>query len=975
MAACRCVLLLCVASPLAFTASIAGGAATETATTDDLVRVWECCFDNETEADHPWDINYDAWPDRWTRVYDEAHPQYVRIGIDPEPVSAIRGRRLVIHADGGSATATSPPIQVLPKFSYKLRFRAKLSGAEHGTARVRMAFHHKQEESPRQLEQTVPVVSDGEWHDLELGDFQPKDGDVDRLYVHIDYQRGERGDLAAEFSVADIRLFRLPSIRIHTGSRYNVYTDPNDVKVTCSLSGILKQNPEVRFQLLDATDKSIGEKGRLELPGKIIEESRTFASDIVDGFGSDKPSYEGSIAWRPRIKNYGFYRVRVGMFNPESGKPIGDPRAITLAVVRPGLETSERGEFGWSLPRADRPLPFDVLQELLPRAGVKLVKLPVWFQPDDDRRGDAIIRFAEQLSARGIETIGILEDPTPRLADPLTKASPPEIQSFLSTDPSYWTPRIDHVITRLSLRIRWWQLGYDNDTSFVGFNDLIDKITAIRNQMFRFGQDIQMGIGGRWDYPRDWKQPLSWDFEQMSGREQLDAAGLEKALAEAPPSAARRWVLVAPPEVDRSLPEGADPNDPDDPLMRAALVNRHQQRVRDFVKQILVAKIHGADGIFVANPFSGLADVTLGRTGVMNEDGTPGELLLPWRTCARLLGRAEFLGSLQLPSGSKNWLFKRPDGQVVMVLWNLQDETDLEEANATPVRETLYLGDDVHVVDVWGDRLELETVDGRQTVAVGPMPRFVVGLNESVSRWRMATRFEEEVVPSVFNTNHPNTLLMQNTFEQGVGGQVRVFVPQDDDDSGTQDANNAPLSETPSGDWQISVEDRRLRLRAGESIRAPIAVRLNDASHGDQAVRIDFDLDADRDYRFSVWRKLHVGADDIELEVKAFVADDGRLLIEQRLRKPNGPPADFRCLLYAEGHRRKRTQIYQLGPELAKKTFTYHNANKLTGATMRLRIEEIDGRRVLIHRFKVQPEPLVKEADPKEGGLADAGTS
>lgn len=963
----RCIWLLCLA--LACAADRSLEAADPNA---DLVEVWKCRFENLSEdvAEH-WDVNYDSWPDRWTRVYDDKHPQYVRMEIDPAEDRAVRGRKLVIHPDGGSATATSPPIRIKPKFSYKLRVRAKLSGAEHGKARVRMAFHHKHEEQPRQQEQTVPIESDGEWHSLELGDFKPHDNDVDRLYVHIDYERGDRGDLTAELAVADIRLYRLPSIRIYTDNRYNVYTDIKDVKVTCSLSGILKQNPEIRFQLLDATDKSIGAKGELELNGTIISESRTFAADIVDGFGSDKPSYEGEIGWQPPIRENGFYRVRVGMFNPDTGQPIGESRAITLAVVGEGLETSKYGEFGWSLPAADRPLSFDTLQELLPRVGVKMVKLPVWFQPDDHKRGDQLLRFSEQLSARGIETIGILEDPTPRLADRFTEIAPPEIQSFLSTDPSYWTPRIDHVITRLSLRIRWWQLGHDGDTSFVGFDDLIEKISAIRNQMFRFGQDIKMGVGWRWDYLREWSEPRSWDFEQMSGREQLDAAGLDSALESAPPSTAHRWVLVAPPEVDRSVPEGANPNDPNDPVMRQALVSRHQHRVRDFVKQILVAKIHDADGIFVADPFSGLADVTLGRTGVMNQDGTPGELLLPWRTCARLLGRAKYIGSLQLPANSSNWLFKRPDGQIVMVLWNLQSEA--HEVNAAPIEERLYLGESVYSVDIWGDSKELELQDGRQVVSVGRMPRFVVGLNEAVARWRMATRFESEIVPSIFLTPHDNALLAENTFGQGVGGLVSVFVPE----AKTPHKQGAasPSRDKASPDWQVLIEDRRFSLPTAASLQAAIGVTLKDATHGDQAVRIDFDLTTDRDYRFSVWRNLHVGTGDVELDVQTYVGEDGRLVIEQLLRKTVGPPSDFRCLLYAKNRRRKRTQVYQLGPDLVKKRFTYLNADDLIGQEMRLRVEEIDGRRVLIHRFMVDPKPISEANDEKAESLARAGAS
>lgn len=920
-------------------------------TMSDLVRVWDCRFD-DTEKD----VNYDAWPDRWTRVYDDEHPSYAQMQIEPGEPAA-----LVIRPDGASATAISPPIHVMPKFSYKMRMRTRLSGSEHGEARIRLAFYTRDE--PRQIKQSLPIASDGQWHDLELGDYQPEDADVDRVYIQVDYQRGDRGDLHAELSIADVELFRLPSIKIDTGSLYNVYTDINDVKVTCSLSGILKRNPEVRFQLLDATNREIGKGDKKTLDGKVISESRTLASEIVDGFDDDnKESYEGEKDWKPPIKDYGFYRVRVGMFNKDTQLPIGESRSITIAVVREGLESSEQGEFGWSLPEGDSPLSFEVLQKLLPRVGVRMVKMPVWFKPGDEQRGDEILRFAEQLSARGIDTIGVLEDPTASLTDPLYDGPPPPIEGLLSADPSHWTPLIDHVITRLSLRIRWWQLGRDGDTSFVGYEKLIDELSAIRNQMFRFGQDIRMGIGWRWDHAQQRNRPHGWDFEQMAGREQLNAAGLSKALTEAPPTDIQRWVLVEPPEVVQTVPEGADADDPDDPLIRRAQVQRHQQRVRDFVEQILVAKMNGADGIFVADPFSGSADPAEGLTGVMNRDGTPGELLLPWRTCARLLGGAKYLGSIQLPNQSDNWLFRRQDGSVVMVLWNLK--APIEDANATPIEEVLYLGEDIQSIDVWGGFTTPEKRGHRQVIRVGRMPRFVMGLNESIASWRMATRFEKLALPSVFGIAHPNAVTFQNTFAQGAGGRMEIVVPDHDDPLGA-------LTERTTPGWDIWIDEPRLSLRAGERKRVPVQLVLKGADYGDQLVRIDFLVNGDREYRFSVWRELRVGLDDIELDVETFVDNQGRLIVEQRMSQKSGDPSDFKCLLYIQDSdkRRKRAQVFQLGSEVDKKQYIYRNSEGLVGLNMRLQIEEVDGGRVLIHRFKIDPK-RVEKAKPPEGGTA-----
>ena len=55
--------------------------------------------------------------------------------------------------------------------------------------------------------------------------------------------------------------------------------------------------------------------------------------------------------------------------------------------------------------------------------------------------------------------------------------------------------------------------------------------------------------------------------------------------------------------------------------------------------------------------------------GIMNADGTPGELFLVWRTAALALAGAECLGSIQLPSGSRNLVFAHGE-DAMMVVWS-----------------------------------------------------------------------------------------------------------------------------------------------------------------------------------------------------------------------------------------------------------------------------------------------------------------
>ncbi|TWT46661.1 hypothetical protein [Botrimarina hoheduenensis] len=906
-------------------AQLADGVEVDDIATPDLVEVFRCLFDQER------DRNYDDWPDRWTRLRDSTHPQYVEMEIDNIPADeAIPGRRMVIRPDGASARLTSPPILVMPKFSYLLTLRLKVERAVHGRVAVQMAFADV-DGRILQLEESPPVKARGDWVELRIGAVQPQDQAIDRVYVHIDFDRGERGDLNAEVSIADVRLSRQPSIRIHTGSDYNVYTDPKDVVVTCSVSGILVQNPEIRFQLLDATNQSIGSTGKLEIDGVLISESATRAQDIVDGVGNSRDGYEGSIDWRPPIDDYGFYRVRVRMIGSESDRVIKE-LSTTVAVVREDLETTEDSEFGWSLPLADRPLSFPVLQELLPRVGVRYAKLPVWYAPGDEQRGDKLISFAEQLSARGIETVGILEDPTERIENPLAEGPPPPIQGLLVEDPSRWQSKIDHLITKLSLRIRWWQLGHDGDTSFVGYPNLLDKIKEIHHALFRFGQDVRLGLGWRWDHTQNWSESPLWDFEQMDARDGLNAAQLGQAFAEAAAPIAKRWVLVEPPQTGVGI--SAD---------EAEEERRHQSRVRDFVEQILVAKVNHADAIFVANPFAGAADATLGRTGVMNDDGSPGELLLPWRTCARLLGGADYMGTLRLPSDSRNWLFKRSDGQVVLVVWSEQ-----------PQQEVLYLGDQVQVIDVWGKARTPALSDGRQVIEVDRMPRFVLGLSEPLARWRLETELANDRTPSVFSIAHPNELRFVNRFPSGVGGTFSI-VPLGNDGVSVNSA------------IRFSPREQTFSLPAGGKAALPFDATLIEAEYGRQPLRIDFELTTNEDpLRFSVWRDLTVGQGDLELVVEVGYEPDGRFIVRQLMRSHSGRSGDFKCLLYAPPLRRKRTQVFQLGPQLDKKTYTFYQGEDLVGREMKLSIEEIDGDRELIKRFIVPPPPEKPVSDPSQ---------
>ena len=258
-----------------------------------------------------------------------------------------------------------------------------------------------------------------------------------------------------------------------------------------------------------------------------------------------------------------------------------------------------------------------------------------------------------------------------------------------------------------------------------------------------------------------------------------------------------------------------------------------------------------------------------------------------------------------------------------MVLWS--DE---------PTEEIIHLGDDVRVLDVWGRQHKPEEHNGEQIIEVEPLPRFVVGVNPYIARWRMAAKFATSHVPSIFGQTHGNQLKIHNSFPQGVGGTVELVAPDG---------------------WQISPSRIDFKLAAGETIARPFEIALPfDASSGKAPIRADFIVEADRQYRFSAFKQLAVGDGALQLETTTRLESDGSLIIEQRMTNHGDSLVDFKCLLYAPGRRRQRTQVFRLGASPDVKIYRYPDGAQLLGAELWLRAQELDGSRVLNHRFIVE---------------------
>lgn len=928
---------------------------------NDSTAVFECSFGPPEK----WDVNYDGWPDRWERKSGSEYPHYVNIAIQDD--NTVEGNKcLRIDLDGAAAAITSPPIQVMSRFSYVLIAQLKAENLKYSSVVVTLSFC---DASGRVLQtsKSDAATSATGWQNISIGRVEPQDSAVDHAIISLHVFRGNKGDLQGHVSLANLRLERYPRIIVTTNNPCNVYTERDGVEINCLLSGIREQNPEIDFQLLDGANNELQHEHFPLDARRIVNKQHTSADkdseDATDG-------YEGVRNWKPTIPDYGFYRVVVQMMSAKAKNSLAasetfEKQTVDLVVVPPLGNKPQHGEFGWSLPGDEQQLSFQELSRLLPQVGVNWIKVPVWFDATDQRRGDELIRFVELLSASYIDVVGIVDRP-PQKPKPGTHLQRElSIADVLLQDTGTWAPSLEPVMSRLALRVRWWQLGRDYDSSMINLPKLNKKIDDLRTTLFRFGQDVRMGLCADWESSELPTGKVSWDFTQLTFQSPVTDSKFAELLNKPKPESAQRWISIDPPPPASYPPQ---PNEwdyavgtPNNPLALGAMPlipalahtavdapakyqAARNARTRAFVHRMIDAKLRGADAIFVTKPFDD-------ESGLMRANGMPAELLLPWRTTATMLGGARFLGELPLPNESPNRVFVRPDGQVVMVVWN-----------AKPTREKLYLGQNVRQYDVLGRSVAVPKQGHEQEIVVDDTPSFVLGLNEAIAQWRMNLHFETQYVPSIFQRPHHNSLSFKNYFPQGVGGTVKIVVLQDEDVTDAAGRKDAATNLTQDR-WIIEPPHANFQLAAGAETKFPFDIKLKTALYGKQPVRIDFVVDADERIEFSVYDEMEVGTKELKLDVFSRIDKDGSLVVEQRMTNRTDKLADFKCHLRLPGEKPQRTQVYRLGHDLDRKIYRFPNGQKLLGKEMFLDIEEVNGPRQLKYRFVAGENPPALEQE------------
>ena len=871
-------------------------------------------FENDARRPYDGDKDFDGQPDGWSRRRGNGFPSYIATGIDRK--HARDGRQsLLFKVNGGQAVTYSPVNRYVGRIdaehSYIFQGFIRTQRLKHDAALISVSFLNARRQRVQRF-LTRPVGgTHADWVRVRIPEMKPR-ADVRFVVIgcHLVHDAQGEMDIHGRVWFDDLRLGAFPQLSLISNFHTHFVEPSAPIEIRSRVSGLDGRHAyRLRMKLIDGLKQTIAETTR----------DLSAVRAPRPGTSETEPTGRRSEVWKLLARAPGFYRVTAAL--DRDGVTILSQEA-TFAVMNIVGRVSN-GTFGWSVAHGAGSVPLSDLADVAKQAGINWLKLPVWRSAFADRPQQSadISAFLETLTRHNIVPVGLLNDPPDDIRRKFAKDWT-GVSEIFTMRPAFWTPFVDPVIARYSSNVRYWQLGGDEDGSFVGRSGLSRTLTDVKSAFDRIGRDTRIGL--RWN----WKTPLPTDlkrqrsFLSINGRDPNDPSRaisseeLTSRLKQSRSAGIPRWVVLKP-------------------LARS----RHSQEERgsDLVMRMVAAKIGGADAIFAYDVFDP-------EHGLLNSSGSPTPLFLPWRTTALALQGARFLGSITMPKGSRNYVFAR-ENEAVLIVWNPVVQT-----------EELYLGEQAVATDVWGRTQSIATISGssRQRLEIGPLPLVIRGCSLPVARWRMAVRFTTGKVRSAHGTQ-TDAVTGTNAFSQGVSGKITLNFPRP---------------------WDVDPRTRQLQIAAGEPFKVPVRLALPpNTSLGSRNVSLDFDIAADRQYRFRVYRPYRVGLGDVEIEVVETRLDDGRLQIEQIITNKTSPleTLSFNCSLFAPGQRRQKAFVTKLGKGRDRKFYYLPHADALRGTELWLRADQEGGSRVLNYRWAVgqnMNKPKKKPGPPAVSGNA-----
>jgi len=855
-------------------------------------------FDFEQDQDR----DFDKQPDDWTRRRGEKFPTYVKAEIDRK--HAHRGNQsLRFDVNGGMATYYSPIIRIDSLHSYVFRGFLRTQGLKQNAAVISLSFlNHRRERIRRILSKPV-TGTHHDWVKVRVGPLSlAKNTRFVVIGCHLLQGKNLEKDIRGSVWFDDLWMGRLPTLRLVNNFRTHFKNPNSPIVIRSFVSGLdPRKDYSLNLAVLDSSHREIASKGYLikAIPKTLKSESKNM-----------KP-YD--FRWELAAQPHGFYQVKATL--ERENKTILEKK--TTFAVMDLVKNELEGEFGWSISTDMPGLVLEEFADIASQAGINWLKFSVWksVYGQSSHKPSEIAQFFDTLGQSQITGIAVLTDPPTRIRNQFA-TDWSGISEIFSLPEKFWWSSLEPVVARYGSRVRHWQLGDDRDTSFAGMSKLDQVILRLKKRFDLIGRNTLFLVNWRKDvspgsplgrknvalivYDRE-EEPTE---EKKKHKKKKEAKIAKENRNERKPKKTYdfKWIHLKP----------RFPSSNEKPDFNAIAA--------DLVKRMVEAKKNGAKVIFAT-------DIFHEKYGLLNSDGSPTPLFLPWRSTALTLQGTKYLGSFHLPHGSKNHVFLKND-EVILLAWN-----------SVPTIEEIYLGDDIVIHDLWGRKKSPLTGSdlGRQKIQIGPNPIIVRHCSKLVAQFRLSVGFQLGILKSQQGEQR-DVLNARNTFRGVVGGNVKFNLPNE---------------------WDIQVPgDGKFSLDEGERLNMPLLIKLPPNTNlGRIPISIDFELDS---FHFRVYRNFNIGIGDVGMNVSWKHLDDGRLRIEQFITNNTNPPEilNFRCSLFVPGQRRRKAILSNLDRGVRKITFDIPNYDSLVGKNILIRAEQLNGKLVLNYHWILKKNEL-----------------
>jgi len=671
------------------------------------------------------------------------------------------------------------------------------------------------------------------------------------------------------------------------------------VTLRCSANGMTSDQPSIEFILVDHTGIIVSSVNKLFTPEE-SPQPKLISSRAPRTPSKNKIDWDGNCVWIIEGLEPGYYEITTKL---GKGKAGGFDPEEQFVVLPNEVPKAPDPRFGWTMSPGKNNLNdmnTSRLLELLRLGQVGKVKLPIWYDFEDAVASKLARDRIDRVQMAGIGCVGVIASPPTSLLRHFPRHTPDESGSDLE-DSLVVQTFLEPVMREMCVRISDFQIGWDNETELVSNPRLGTSLESIKTLSRRYGQDAQL-IAAR--------NPTS----QQADVPQIDRWHLHSTK---PFTAAEIGVAT---ERKQKSEFGNQ-----DPWLSLTPINTTDYSLAVRVQDLAARMLKVAGDSLLQQTTAWISNPADQQVGILDVDGGPREMFLPFRSMSRALSGMRQIGSLPIPSLGVNYLVVAGD-QAKIIAWSTR-----------PTTAQLYLGDNVSAHDVWGRQIKIKqetTPNGlEQRLTIDKWPIIIDGVDVRAARWRMGIGLEAPRIDPLVGQTQELKVLFENPFDGRASGQVTIIA-------------KSILVEDATANFDVDG-------RSNSVITVPVRVKP-DANTAAAAIQMKFSIQSETPVTFVADQEIQVGTSDFTFETRYEINGNNELRLTLEVSNHQSVPLNFDCILLIPERPRARTQISGLKEQITK-TMTLENASDLIGKTLWLRCEQIGTNRVLNYRIEIRP--------------------